>query len=270
MCRGWTTSFRNSIEEKNHLVLVQIDFPVPEPLSGIDSPRALCNFKNAFQKLLCFYSPITIDLSFCLYTKDPKTSCEGSNSTTQWVSNTHHLNSLSFYRTPKAYPLCLCSVATAAKLTEASTDLVLRSPLNLWSFMSCRSYSLLKTLNGFLFLDWPTKSSSSHSHIFLSIAVVPKALQLFSSLKRRKTSPLSCTYSGIFLASLWSPRNSFRQPRFRTIFGRSPFENWTKRLSSLVCDCSPLRLMWILSFPRGKIYTSCWNCSTYNCSLPVR
>ena len=131
MCRGWTTSFWNSIEEKNHLVLVQIDFPVPEPLSGIDSPRALCNFKNAFQKLLCFYSPITIDLSFCLYTKDPKTSFEGSNSTAQWVSNTHHLNSLSFYPTPKAYPLCLCSVATAAKLTAASTDLVLRSPLNL-------------------------------------------------------------------------------------------------------------------------------------------
>lgn len=28
---------------------------------------------------------------FCLYLKDPKTNFEGSNSTAQWASHTHHL-----------------------------------------------------------------------------------------------------------------------------------------------------------------------------------
>ena len=51
--------------------------------------------------------------------------------------------------------------------------------------------------------------------------------------------------------------------------GRSQSEKWTMKLSNLVWVCNSLRLTWILSFTRGKIYRSWWNCSTYY-SLSVK
>lgn len=35
---GGAAYFWNSLDEKNYLMLAQIDFPVPDPLPGTDSP----------------------------------------------------------------------------------------------------------------------------------------------------------------------------------------------------------------------------------------
>ena len=72
-------------------------------------------------------------------------------------------------------------------------------------------------------------------------SVVPKALQLFFLSPEKKNLTMSCTYSDIFLASLWSPQNSFRQPRFRTGY-ESESESEVAQSCLTLCDpvdCSP-------------------------------
>lgn len=99
----------------------------------------------------------------------------------------------------------------ATKLTETSTDLVLDAPFNLMIPHVIQTSLLTKNTQCFSASRLTLyKILHAHIYVFLSIDVSLKDCSpitpiFFPFPEEGKKSHLSCIYSRVFLASLWSP-----------------------------------------------------------------